>query len=134
MIKITKQLAIFLDNKPGVLSNVCDDLAEHNINIIALTVSDTIDHTVLRLIVDDHEKAVSILETTGVMVVDREVILLDIPNKAGTLGKVAKYLAAKKHNIEYLYCSSGQSQKTGTLVLRTKNVEKAYELLKGLKI
>jgi len=133
MIKITKQLAIFLDNKPGVLAKVCTDLAENNINILALTVSDTIDHTVLRLIVSDHDKALSVLETTGVMVVDRDVILLDLPNKAGALGKVAQYLAAKKHNIEYLYCSSGQAQKTGTLVLRTKNVVKAYELLKNLK-
>ncbi len=134
MIKVTKQLAIFLDNKPGVLAKVCDDLANHKINIIALTVSDTVDHTVLRLIVDNPDLAVHTLETAGAMVVDKEVILLDLPNKPGALGKVAKFLAAKKHNIEYLYCSSGVTQKTGTLVIRTKNIEKAFETLKTLKI
>ncbi|HPG30724.1 MAG TPA: ACT domain-containing protein [bacterium] len=134
MISITKQLAIFLENKPGVLAKMCGDLAKHNINIIALTVSDTIDHTVLRIIVDKTNEAVHLLETTGAIVIERDVILFELPNKPGALQKVANYLSEKKHNIEYLYCSSGINQKNGTLVLRTKNVVKSFDLLKKLKI
>ncbi|MBP7651963.1 ACT domain-containing protein [Candidatus Dependentiae bacterium] len=134
MINITKQLAIFLENKPGVLAKMCADLAKHDINIIALTVSDTIDHTVLRIIVDKTNEAIHLLETTGAIVIERDVILLDLPNKPGSLQKVASFLSEKKHNIEYLYCSSGINQNSGTLVLRTKNVTKSYELLKKLKI
>jgi len=134
MITKTKQLAIFLENKPGVLAKVCEDLAKNKINILALTVSDTIDHTVLRIIVDKSREAVHLLETTGAIVIERDVILLELPNRPGALRQVSRFLSEKKHNIEYLYCSSGPNQKTGTLVLRTKNVEKSFELLKKFKI
>ncbi|HON56801.1 MAG TPA: ACT domain-containing protein [bacterium] len=134
MIQITKQLAIFLENKPGVLAKVCGDLAKNSINILALTVSDTIDHTVLRMIVDKTDKAIHLLESTGAIVIEREVLLLDLPNKPGALEKIASYLSAKKQNIEYIYCSANPKQKNGSLVIRTSNVKKSYELLKQCKI
>jgi hypothetical protein len=132
--KKVRQLAIFLENLPGVLAKVCRDLANNKINIIALTVSDTIDHTVLRLIVNKTDEAVHLLETTGAIVVEREVILIELPNVHGSMYKVADYIASKKQNIEYLYCSSLPNQKKGSLILRTKNIKKTMELLEKFEV
>ena len=76
-MEITKQLAVFLDNRPGTLSRVCAALAEAKVNIHALTTSDTIDHSVVRMVVDDPQTAVWLLEERGAMVVEDEVLLVE---------------------------------------------------------
>jgi len=133
MINITKQIAIFLENKPGVLAKVCNDLSSNSVNILALTVSDTIDHTVLRMVVDKINEAIHLLETAGAIVIERDVIVIEAPHKPGTLAKIADYLSKKKQNIEYIYCSSLPSNKNGMIVIRTQNVKKTFEFLKNFK-
>jgi len=123
------QLAVFLANKPGTLAAVCDALAAEKINIFALTVSDTIDHAVVRMIVSDPKRALSIFEQHGTLVVENEVLLLEQDNKPGTLSEVAKKLAEKNVNIEYAYLATAKTARKGLLVLRPNNLNKAIEIL-----
>ena len=124
------QLAVFLANKPGTLAAVCDALASEKINIFALTVSDTIDHAVVRMIVSDPKRALSIFEQHGTLVVENEVLLLNLQdNKPGTLSEIAKKLAEKNVNIEYAYLATAKTAREGLLVLRPNNLNKAIEIL-----
>jgi hypothetical protein len=123
------QLAVFLANKPGTLAAVCDALASEKINIFALTVSDTIDHAVVRMIVSDPKRALSIFEQHGTLVVENEVLLLEQDNKPGTLSEIAKKLAEKNVNIEYAYLATAKTARKGLLVLRPNNLNKAIEIL-----
>jgi hypothetical protein len=123
------QLAVFLANKPGTLAAVCDALASEKINIFALTVSDTIDHAVVRMIVSDPKRALSIFEQHGTLVVENDVLLLEQDNKPGTLSEIAKKLAEKNVNIEYAYLATAKTSRKGLLVLRPNNLKKAIEIL-----
>ena len=89
MIAIQKQLSVFLDNRPGTLARTCQALAKDGINILALSISDTVDHAVVRMVVSDAKKAGTILQSLHVTIQEREVIFMDIPNKPGTLAKIA---------------------------------------------
>ena len=128
-MEIAIQLALFLENQPGTLAAVCDELAAADINILALTISDTVDHSVVRMIVSDTEKALDIFEEHGTLVVENEVLLTQIDNKPGSLSKIAHELAAAEVNIEYAYLATGQESHSGLMVLRVSDAEKALSVL-----
>ncbi|MES2570364.1 MAG: ACT domain-containing protein [Verrucomicrobiota bacterium] len=128
-MEIAKQLSVFLDNKPGTLSKVCDALAAAKINIYALTISDTIDHAVVRMVVSDPNTALHIFGDRGVLVVENDVLMLDNSNKPGALAKIADKLAKARINIEYAYLATSPGAKLGLLILRVKNPTKALALL-----
>ncbi len=130
-MEIATQLALFLDNRPGMLARVCDALAEAQINIYALTTSDTIDHTVIRLLVSDPRKALLLFEERGTLVVETDVVLVDGDNKPGSLAAISQKLAKAKVNIEYCYCATPPNAEQGLLVLRVSNAEKACQVLAG---
>ncbi len=130
-MEITKQLAVFLDNRPGTLARVCDALAESKVNIRALTTSDTVDHSVVRMVVDDPQTAVWLLEEHGAMVVEDDVVLVEGDNKSGSLADIARKLRDAKVNIEYLYCATPPASRKGLLVLRVDDPNKALEALNG---
>ena len=126
---IVTQLAVFVANTPGTLAEVCDALAAANINIYALTTSDSVDHAVVRMVVSDTRKALHIFEQRGALVVENDVIMIDNPNKPGSLSKVAAKLADHKINIDYAYLATSPSSKKGLLVLRVSNSKKALQVL-----
>ncbi len=128
-MQITKQLAIFLDNRPGTLARVCDALAEARINIYAISTSDTIDHTVIRMVVSDYRQAQEIFEAHGTLVVEDDVVVIEGDNKSGSLARIAHKLSAAKVNIEYAYCATPPKAKKGLLVLRVKDPKKALKAL-----
>ncbi len=128
---ITKQLAIFLENRPGMLARVCDALAAEGINIYALTTSDTIDHAVIRMVVSDYRRALHVFEQRGTLVVEDDVLLVEGSNKPGSLARIAHKLAEARINIEYAYCATPPEAKKGLLVLRVKDVKKALKVLNG---
>lgn len=128
-MQITKQLAIFLENKPGTLARLCDALAAVKINIYAITVSDTIDHSVIRLVVSDPRKTLLLLEEHGTLVVEDDVLMVDGDNKPGALAKICHRLAAAKVNIEYCYCATSPEAKKGLLILRPSDPKKALKVL-----
>ncbi len=126
---ITKQLAIFLDNRPGMLARVADALAEAKINIYAITTSDTVDHTVIRMVVSDYRKALHLFEAHGTLVVEDDVLMIEGDNKPGSLARIAHRLADAKVNIEYGYCATPPDAKRGLLILRVSNAKKALKAL-----
>ena len=128
-MQITKQLAIFLDNRPGMLARVADALAEAKINIFAVTTSDTVDHSVIRMVVSDYRKALHVFEEHGTLVVEDDVLLVDGINKPGELARIGHKLADAKVNIEYCYCATPPDAKKGLLVLRVSNPAKALKIL-----
>ncbi len=125
---IMTQLSIFLKNKPGVLARLCDEFADHKINILGLSVSDTVDHAVVRMLCSDPKKAADVLGHAGVLVVENEVLVVELPDKPGVLAAVAHKLAKKKINIEYAYGTTEESG--GKLVMRVSDVKRAAKVLK----
>jgi hypothetical protein len=130
-IQIATQLALFLDNIPGTLARVCDALKKARINIYALTVSDTVDHAVVRMVVSEPRKALLLFEEHGTLVIDTEVLLVEAVNKPGALAAVAHRLGDANVNIEYAYCATSANAKRGVLVLRVDDAKKALKVLKG---
>jgi len=128
-IEVAKQLALFLANQPGMLIEVCKLLAKAGINIYAISTSDTIDHSVVRLIVDNPQAALTLFEDYGMLVVQNEVIMIEGSNKPGSLTEIASALAKNKINIEYAYCATSPSARSGLLILRPSNVPKALRVL-----
>lgn len=128
-VRIVEQLAIFIANKPGTLAEVCDALVEDNINIYGLTVSDTVDHAVVRMVVSDTQRATALLEARGTLVVENDVLMIQGDNCPGSLSGIAKSLSAAKINIEYAYLATMPSAKKGILILRVNDVERALKIL-----
>lgn len=128
-MEIAKQLSVFLANKPGMLADVCDELAAAKINIFALTISDTADHSVVRMVVSDHEKALQIFEERGVLTVESKVLLIENNNRPGALARISKKLAKAKINIEYAYLATSPGAKVGLLVLRVDDTKRALKVL-----
>jgi hypothetical protein len=128
-MQITKQLAIFLDNRPGMLARVADALSEAKINIYAIATSDTVDHSVIRLVVSDYRKALHVFEEHGTLVVEDDVLMFEGSNKLGELASIARKLADAKVNIEYCYSATPPTAKNGLIVMRVSNPTKALKVL-----
>ena len=126
------QLAVFLENRPGALARVCEALAKAGINIQALTVSDTVDHAVVRMIVSDPTKALMLLGERGVLAFENDVLFIDASNELGVLARIADALSRAEVNIEYAYFASSATSPKGIIVLRPSNIEKARQALTGL--
>lgn len=128
-MQITKQLALFLDNRPGTLARVCDALSAAKINIYAFSTSDTVDHIVVRMVVSDARRALLLFEEHGTLVVETEVLMIEGENKPGALARIAHELAKAKVNIDYAYCATPPDARKGLLILRASNVRKALKVL-----
>lgn len=128
-MQITKQLAIFLDNRPGMLADVANALADAKVSIYAISTSDTVDHTVIRLVVSDYRKAMHVFEEHGTLVVDDDVLMIDGANKAGEMARIAELLAKAKVNIEYCYSATPPEAKKGLMIMRVSNPAKALKVL-----
>jgi hypothetical protein len=128
-MQITKQLALFLENRPGMLARVCDALSSANINIYAISTSDTVDHAVVRMVVSDPDKAMYVFEERGSLVVEDDVLMISGDNKPGGLAKLAHKLAGAKINIEYAYCATPPDAKKGVVILRVSDPKKALKVL-----
>jgi hypothetical protein len=129
VMEITKQLALFLDNRPGMLARVCDALSAAKVNIYAISTSDTVDHIVVRMVVSDPAKALFVFEEHGTLVLEDDVLMITGDNKPGSLAKLAHKLAEAKVNIEYAYCATPPDAKKGLLILRVSDVKKAMKIL-----
>ena len=128
-MEITKQLAIFLDNRPGMLARVCDALSAARINIYAISTNDTVDHSVIRLVVSDYRRALHVFEAHGTLVVEDDVIVVEGSNRPGELAHLAHKLADAKVNIEYCYSATPPESKKGMLIMRVSNPARALKVL-----
>ena len=101
------QISIFLENRPGALERVATALGEQDINILGFSVSDAIDHAVVRMVVNDANKAAHLLGEAGVLVLEGEVIELHLDNTPGRLASLAGALQEAGINLNYAYGSTG---------------------------
>ena len=129
-MEIAHQLSLFLANKPGTLAKVCEELARQKINIYALTIADSVDHAVVRMVVSDTARALALFEERGMLVVDCKVLTVENSNKPGSLARIASRLAEAKINIDYAYVATSPTAKTGLLVLRVRDPKRALKVLK----
>ncbi|HHU29400.1 MAG: ACT domain-containing protein [Bacillota bacterium] len=125
-----KQISVFLENEAGRLADVTRSLGRNAINIRALSIADTSDFGILRLIVDKPEEAVSVLKDQGFMVSETEVIAVDIPDRPGGLADVLEILGREGINIEYLYAFIGSVSEKALVIFRVENCEEAMKILR----
>lgn len=128
-MEIVKQLSVFLANKPGMLADVCNELAKAGVNIFALTISDTADHSVVRMVVSNPEKTLAIFEERGVLAVESKVLAIENKNKPGALAKISARLAKAKINIEYAYLATSPGASKGLLIMRVDDTKRALKVL-----
>ena len=131
-VESATQLALFLSNRPGALAKVCEELAKAKINIHALSISDTVDHSIVRMVVSDTIKALMLLGEGGMIALEAEVLMIESDNEPGTLAAIAERLAKTGVNIEYAYLATSARSKTGLMILRPSNIESALAVLQKL--
>src|SRR5512141_2329094 len=120
-----EQISVFLENKAGRLAEVTRVLGEAGINIRALSLADTTDFGILRLIVDQYDKAREILKDKGFTVGKTEVVAVEVPDRPGGLGLVLQILATAGVNVEYMYAFVQHSGKNAVIIFRFDNLEQA---------
>jgi hypothetical protein len=124
-----RQISIFLENKPGQLSQICRDLADAGINIATLSLADASDFGIVRMIVDDHEKAQNVLTDKGHVVNVCKVVAVCVPDRPGGMAGVMAALDGAGVNIEYSYAFAFHSGERAVLVFRFTDNAKAETAL-----
>ena len=124
------QISVFIENKPGRLAEMIDLLAENGVDIRALSVADTADFGILRLIVNDPELATRTLQEQGVTVTKTQVIGVKLSDTTGALSKVLALLAKAQIAVEYAYAFITHSRNEACVVLRVEDNERAISTLR----
>ncbi len=124
-----EQISIFIENKSGRLAEVSGVLGEANVNIRALSLADTSDFGILRLIVDDSEKALNVLRERHFTVSKTEVIGVEVPDTPGGLSSILKILDNNQINVEYMYAFVERSGNNAVIIFRFDNVDQAISVL-----
>lgn len=127
---LVEQISIFLENKAGRLMEVTKTLADAGVDIKALSLADTADFGILRIIVDDNEKAKNVLREKGFTVGNTDVIAVAVGNTAGGLHAVLDILTKANVNVEYMYAYVQPDSTTAALIFRFDRTEDALEVLK----
>ncbi len=125
----SKQVSVFLENKPGRLANVLSALAHDKVNLNALTVMANHETGVLRFICDDLAKARSVLKSVGVPFSETDVVLLELRNQPGAMAHVCETLAGQHINVEYAYSGPGGRNGKSIGIFKVSNTEKASKVL-----
>ncbi len=127
---LVEQIAVFLENKSGRLAEITRILAENGINIRALSVADTADFGILRLIVDKVDLAKEVLRQGGFTVGKTYVLAVEVPDKTGGLAGVLKVAHGEGLNVEYMYAFVNKSGANAVLIFRFDDMDKALTVLK----
>ena len=126
-----EQVSVFLENKAGRLSEVTGILTESDVSIRALSLADTSDFGVLRLIVDKHQEAVEALKDNGFTVAATEVVAVKVEDKPGGLHRLLELVRTAGINVEYMYASVTQSGRDAMMIFRFDNQDLAIEKLQA---
>lgn len=126
-----QQLSLFLENKPGHLHALCQRLADAGINIVTLSLADTQQFGIVRLIVHEWEKARDMLENAGYIVNVREVVAATVPDKPGGLAEILSILHDARINIEYMYAFAFRHGTQAILVFRFDDPDQALTALRA---
>ncbi len=125
------QFSIFMVNKPGILSRVLKELAVEKINIVAMTMMDSAEHGVMRLVGSSSEKIRSVLTRQNLQFSETDVLCVNLPNKAGAFADVTGKLAEAHINIAYAYVTAGARGGRTTGILKVADMAKAMKVLQG---
>ena len=123
------QFSIFMVNKPGVLSQLLNVLAHEKVNIVALTMMDSVEHGVMRLVGTKAAKIRDILKKMNLQYSETQVLCVNLPNTAGAFASVAEKLSKAHINVAYAYCTAGARGGRTTGVLKVADVKKAMKIL-----
>lgn len=126
-----KQLTIFVENKQGTLVDITDALAKNNVNMRALSIADTQDFGILRLIVDNNDVATKALQDAGYLLKTTDVVGVKIGDQPGKLSKALEVLDEAKINMEYLYAFMARTEKHAYVVLRVADNDAAEKALEA---
>lgn len=126
-----EQISIFLENKSGRLAEVTDVLAKAQVNIRALSVADTADFGILRLIVSNVEKAKQVLKDHGFTLAKTEVVAIKVADRPGGVASVLKALEGENINVEYMYAFIQKSREDAIIIFRFDDIDRAIEVLKS---
>ena len=126
---VQTQFSIFLVNKPGVLAGVVAALAKAKINVLALTLMDSMEHGVLRIICDQTEKARGVLGKSHARWTETDVLVLELENQPGAFAAITQRLAEQHINISYAYCTGGARGGRTTAVFKVADMKKARRVL-----
>ena len=124
-----KQLSVFVENKPGRLHAIVDALAKSGVNLRALSVADTTDFGILRIITDNNDKAQLTLREMGVISKSTDVIAVCIDDQAGGLASVLDIVSSAGVGIEYMYAFLGRTHGKALMVIKTDGGEEAVAAL-----
>lgn len=124
-----KQISLFMENKPGHLASVCKILADAKINIVTLSLADTQEFGIVRLIVDDWEKARDTLSAVGFAANVRDVLAVGVRDEPGGMAQLLEVIGAAGVNIEYMYAFAAHAGEQAILVFRFDNLERAEKAL-----
>ena len=128
------QISVFLENRKGRLYDVCSLLGENNINIMALTIAETENFGVLRIVVNKPEEAIKLLKEKGFAANITDVVIAEVEDKPGGLAKVLKILNDNNINIEYMHALLGKQADKSFMVFRFDNPDQAIKVLLNNKI
>lgn len=129
---IIQQISVFLENKSGRLSEVTQCLAEKNINITALSIADTSEYGILRMVVSDPQEAYSILRSRKFSVSLTDVICVTTRNAPGALAKILSTLTANEVSVEYMYAFA--VNEAAYIIIRTESINNTIEVLQKNKV
>ncbi len=132
-MKLT-QISIFLENKKGRLQEVCSLLSKNEINIRALTVAESENFGVLRIVVDKPQKATSVLKKNGFIANLTDIVAVEVADHPGGLSEVLNILSKHDINVEYMYGFVEKSSDKAMLVFRFDDTDKAIKVLKDKKV
>ena len=124
-----KQLSVFIENKPGRLADITEVLSNHNIDIRAISVADTSDFGILRIIVDKPDEAVAVLKEAGMTVSLSKVIAVGIGDITGEFSRAIRILADAKIGVEYVYAFVSRDKGKAYVIIRADDGNKAAEVL-----
>lgn len=128
---LVKQISVFVENKFGRLAEIIGILGKNNIDISALSIADTTDFGILRLIVNDPAKAEAVLREEGVTVKTTEVIAIGVQDTPGGLAAALEKLKENNISIEYMYAFIGKSEKGALVIVRVDKPEQAIKTLEN---
>jgi hypothetical protein len=127
---IETQFSVFMINKPGILAKILDEFASAKVNIVAITMMDSVEHGVLRVVAISHEKVRKLLAKMNLQCSETDVLCVNLPNKSGALADVTGKLSKAHINISYAYCTSGARGGRTTAILKVADVKRAMKVLK----
>jgi len=133
MTQPAKQFSVYQVDRPGVLSQVCDALAREKVNLVALSMMDSNEHGVLRLVAESETRARAALARLNLPMSTHDVLLAELPNRPGSLADICGRLGAEHVAIHYAYCTGGSPQGRTLAVLRVSDLPKALKILDAKK-